>query len=104
MSTYEFNVVDETDQYIFVVPRGRKQLPKLVAGDILKLGNQGTSGVHMVLKVYKNPDPQVFKCTRCDGSSSAKGGKCIRPSGSRFCIFVGRELYFKDLTKELEEL
>ena len=105
MSTYEFNVVDETDQYIFVSPRGIRQLPRLYPGDIIKLGNPDTSGAHMIVQCFKNPNPDVLSCSECDGFRSHNGGKCIRLLRSRFCIFTGRGgMYFKDLTKVLEEL
>ena len=104
MNTYEFNVVDETDQFIFVSPRGGGKLSKLSSGDVLRLGNPDTVGAHMILKCFKNPTGE-FSCTECDGFGSSNGGKCIRLVGSRFCIFTGRGgMHFKDLTKALEEL
>lgn len=105
MSTYEFNVVDETHEHILVSHRGGGKLPKLYPGDIIKLGNPDTSGAHTILECVKNLDPEVFSCVKCDGFHSSKGGRCVRPVGSRFCLFTGRGgMYFKDLTKALEEI
>ena len=105
MSTYEFNVIVETDQCIFVSPRGLRQLAKLYPGDIIKLGNPDTSGGHMILQCFKHPNPEVIPCHECDGFRSHNGGKCIRIVGSRFCIFTGRGgMYFRDITKAMEEI
>lgn len=104
MSTYEFTVTCESSGTIVVTHNGNPRIPKVQPNDILILQDRAKPGENRILQCFEDTG-QCSSCGPCDGSRGSIHGKCIRPLGSRFCLFVRRPgLFFKDITKAMEEL